>query len=54
MNKYTVFMMINGMSLSISGIVATSPSDAIAKAKIDALHNMGYSSPKKLKARLEK
>lgn len=54
MSKYTVDMVIDGMTLSITGILANNASDAIEKAKHDAKHSMGYGNPKKLKARLER
>ncbi len=53
MSKYTVDMIIDGMTLSITGILATSEKDAIEKAKRDALHQMGVANPKKLRARRE-
>lgn len=53
MIRYTVDMVIDGMTLSITGILANNAADAIEKAKHDAKHS-GYSNPKKLKARLEK
>ena len=54
MSKYTVEMVIDGMTLSITGILANNAADAIEKAKHDAKHSMGYGNPKKLKARLER
>ena len=54
MSRYTVDMVIDGMTLSITGILANNAADAIEKAKHDAKHSMGYANPKKLKARLER
>ena len=54
MSRYTVDMVIDSMTLSITGILANNASNAIEKAKHDAKHSMGYANPKKLKARLER
>jgi len=54
MSFYTVDMVIDGLTLSITGILANNAAEAIEKARHDAKHSMGYGNPKKLKARLER
>lgn len=54
MSKYTVDMVVDdSWTLSINSVVASSVKDAIEKAKLDALHQMGYANTKKFKARRE-